>query len=340
MDEFEDRLDKALSEYLKDRSAPNSDLDPHLPVLRKLDALRDIPERDESVQSSNRQAFLEFAKSMPAPVSKSPKQRLKGWKTIFGRERRLMTTIVSIVLALIVAFGGVGTTAYAAQDSLPTELLYPVKEFTEQLRLALTTDTEAEVQLLLELTQERVREMVSLASMGVEVPEKIQTHFQEQLKLALATAAQLGDPELMGALEGIQTMAQNQIQAMNQVQENVPSDPPCEALQLAIQAMNQARNEAEDGLEDPMIFRSRQGINRPEDAPDQPDNIPGQGDQAGPGEGQGFGDGTGDGGGAYGDGDGDGICDCECGDPGCDCTGECTLQGSENGPKGPKGGGK
>jgi len=306
MSTHDDRVDDALSKFLEDQSEIDSDLESFLPALQSLDTLRDTPARDENVKLAGREAFLEFAKSIRAPVSPKPKHRLNRWKTFFGRERRPMTTIVGIALAFILAFGGAGTTAYAAQDSLPTEFLYPVKEFTEQIQLALTTDPEAEVQLLLDFTQERMREMVSLVNSESVVPEKTQQRFQEQLQTALAKAAQLGDPELAGVLQRLQTMAQNQIQTMQKTQENMPADTTCEAIQLAIQAMNRVRNEAEDGLTDPTTFRLRQGTNRPEDQPDMEpqgpdgDSGPNSGEDS---QGQGYGNGTGDGGGA-GDGSG------------------------------------
>jgi hypothetical protein len=334
MSEIDDRLDDALSKYLEDPSEIRSDLEPYLPVLHGLNSLRDSPDRDEDLELVGRDAFIEFIKSLSAPVSKMPDGRLKGWKTFFGRERRPMTTVLSIALALMLAFGGVGTTAYAAQDSLPTDPLYPVKEFTEQVRLAITSDMEAEVQLLLDFVNERMEEMVALANGGKEVPEETQLKFQEQLRLALAKAAQLGDPELQGVLQRLQTMTQNQIQTMSQAQENQPADAPCEALQVAIRAMNRVRNDVEEGLSDPTTFRLRQGTNRPEDAPDQPENEPpgkqdpqpgpggdpsGQGNGNGPNEGSGTngngpgdgtgagdGDGTGNGAGPQGDGNGDG----------------------------------
>jgi hypothetical protein len=313
MDEKSEKLDQSLSEYLKGEQEIPNELHPYRKTLAKLEAIREVPDRDPSVQAVARQAFLEQASSMPKPVSKTSNRRLKGWNIIFRKERSPMTTILGFVLALVVAFGGAGTTAYAAQDSLPNEPLYPVKQFTEQVRLALTTDTEAEVHLLLDLSEERVGEMVALANQGLEVPEETQLRLQEHLQLALAEAAQLGDAALEGILNQVQTMAQNQIQAMQQAKQNTPEGASSEAIQNAITAMNQVRQVAQDGLEDPLTFRQRQGSNRPENAPDQPENVPpgksnDAGSQSGEGStGQGYGDGTGEGGGAYGDGYGDGT---------------------------------
>ncbi len=312
MDEMNDKLDRSLSKYLEDKHEISNELHSYRETLEKLEALRNVPERDPAKETVTRNAFLEQVRSMSMPVSKMPNRRLKGWNTIFRKERSPMTTILGVLLALAVAFGGAGTTAYAAQDSLPNEPLYPVKQFTEEVRMALTTDTEAEVDLLLDLSQERVKEMVALANQGLEVPEETQLRLQEHLQIAFTNAAQLGDAALEGALQRIHSMAQNQIQVMQQAQQNTPEGVSGEALQSAITAMNRVHQEAEDGLEDPLTFRQRHGSNRPETAPEQPENEPpgkrnDAGSQSGEGiTGEGYGDGTGEGGGAYGDGYGDG----------------------------------
>jgi hypothetical protein len=340
MDEKNDKLDRALTKYLEGEREISNELHPYHEMLEKLETLRDVPERDPAIQAVAREAYLEQAKSMSIPVSKTPHRRLKGWN-IFRKERSPMTTVLGLVLAVAIAFGGAGTTAYAAQDSLPNDPLYPVKQFTEQVRMTLATDTEDEFDLLLDLSQERVREIVALTNQGLEVPEETQLQLQEHLQLALADAAQLGDAALEGALQRMHTMAQSQIQVMQKAQQNTPEGASGEALQYAITAMNQVRQDAEDGLEDPVTFRMRHGTNRPENAPEQPENVPPgnsnkAGSQSGEGTtGQGYGDGTGEGGGAYGDGygdgTGDGVCDCTCDDPNCDCATGCMSQGDIDG---------
>ncbi len=193
-----------------------------------------------------------------------------------------MTTIASIVLALALAFGGVGATAYAAQDSLPAEPLYGVKLLAEQVQLALSQGPQADLDLLVGFITERVREMAALANEGEEVPAQVQTRLHEQLQLALQYAAQLGDSDMAGALAQIRTMAENQVRALEQLRLNAPEQAE-DALRLAEQTMTQARNTAEGGLEDPRAFRLRQGQARPEEAPDQPDMVPGDGSGTGGG---------------------------------------------------------
>jgi len=310
MSEADDRLDEALSRRLSGEGQADGELSAYRASLEALEALRPVPARDPVAATSGRRAFLEQARALRQPVSRAGRERPTGWTFLLGKERSPMTAIVSLVLALALAFGGAGATAYAAQDSLPSDPLYGVKLLSEQVQLALNGDLQGDLDLLVGFVAERVREMTALAADGDAVPERVQTRLQEQLQQALQYAAQLGDAEMAGALERIQTMAENQARTLEQARLNAPEQAG-EALRLAEQTMTQARTMAEGGLDDPLTFRLRQGLSRPEDAPDQPDTAPGG---SGDGSGGGFGP-------------GDGTCD------------TCTPEPTGTGPYGPGQGG-
>ncbi len=314
-----------------------------MPELReRLDILRELPVRDPSNAAAGRVAFLEQARSLRQPVSVSRKQRLKGWKPILGKERSPMTTIVSIFIALAVALGGVGTTAYAAQDSLPNEPLYPVKEFTEDARLALTSSSEGEADLLMDYVQERVREIQALVESGEVVPPETAARLQTHLNLALQNASELGGHAMLQTLEQLRIMTQTQLKTLQQLGQGEGGSE--EVLQAATRAMIQAQRSAEDGLENPVQFRLRRssdsgnvsgehdstgsetgaGTTSGQGAGGENAGASGQGYGDGSGDGgdangSGFGDGTGEGGDANGDGKGDGT-------PG-DCTQDCVPIG-------------
>jgi hypothetical protein len=65
-------------------------------------------------------------------------------------------------------------------------------------------------------------------------------------------------------------MTQSQIQLMEQVRQNAP-ETAGEGLELAQQNMVQMQTIAEGALTDPVTFRMRQGTNRPETAPEHPE---------------------------------------------------------------------
>ena len=281
-----------------------------------------------------------------------------------------MTTIVSLLLALAVTFGGAGTAAWAAQDSLPNEALYPVKWVTEDLRLELAGGPQAKVALFSELVQTRTQEMVRLSVEGSDVPAKVATRLEQHLQTALGLCAVLDDVTMTQTMEQLHQRLETQLQTMDlvRVQQRLRSD---KVLGEAYQAMIQARNTIEGALDDPAAFRLRQGAPESSGGSQQGNDDPGAGagqgqgepNQQGAGEGQGSqqgpgsgavagpGDGTCDGctplGPGAGSGPGDGTCD-DCtpqgpgagygpGDGTCgDCTPTGTPQGPQNGPGGPK----
>ena len=196
-----------------------------------------------------------------------------------------MFTFARILILLAVAFGGTTATAFAAQDSLPSEALYPIKTFVEDVRLALTSDPEAEADLLLQFSDERMEEIAALIEQGLPVPDTVAIKLQTHLNLALQEAAKLDDAALLQLMEQIQTRTQEQLKVLEKLGEGSANRPE-DALQLATQAMNNIRATVDDALEDPITFRFHQGANRPSDAPDQSGMDPSyenEGESQGPG---------------------------------------------------------
>jgi hypothetical protein len=68
---------------------------------------------------------------------------------------------IPLIIALIVALGGGGAAA-AAQNSLPGNILYPVKQITEDVRYTLTINPNSKAMLQVEFAAERVDEIKAL----------------------------------------------------------------------------------------------------------------------------------------------------------------------------------
>ncbi len=285
MSKIEDRVDQAVSNYRAGKPIKDPDLQSLLETMAILKFLEDVPAPDRVRAQQLRQAFLTRAKET-LPVSLPELKRHKGWKNIFKKERSPMFTFARILILLAVAFGGTTATAFAAQDSLPSEALYPIKTFVEDVRLALTSDPEAEADLLLLLADERMEEIAALSGQGLPVPNEVATRLREHLDQALQEAAKLGDAALLQLMEQIHVRSQEQIQLLEKLRENA-LDKPEEALELATQAMNNLRVAAEGALEDPITFRLHQSTSRPSDAPDQSGMDPSyenKGESQGPGQ--------------------------------------------------------
>ena len=222
--------------------------------------------------------------------------------------RKLARSLLIVALAL----GGTGATAFAAQSSMPDDALYPVKLLTEDIRLSLTADPVEAFNYLLNLAEERSREVTGLTEQELPVPQEVTLRLQTHLHQALNQAAQMDEPAMIQAMQQIQTMAQFQFQVMEQTRSQTQNQEGGE-LEKAQQTMLQAESAAQGALDDPAIFRTREGVNRPDTAPKRPEILPLQGNSDGD-QGQGAGQGSGGQGGKDGSGDADcvevdGYCD-------------------------------
>lgn len=191
-----------------------------------------------------------------------------------------MTALVSILVAVALLFGGAGTTALAAQDSLPDEWLYPVKLATENVRLELALGDQQEVQIRLGLADRRVDELRRLAEAGGPIQTQTSQRLRDQWQEALIVAARLGDSQMVSTLEQVRTRLRAEERTLTQLQTmgGAPSDQTIAAAQ---QTVTQALAAVDVGLHDPAGFRLRFGRGRPDSAPPQPDIAPGEGQPGG-----------------------------------------------------------
>ena len=78
---------------------------------------------------------------------------------------------VSVLVVVILISMLAGGTAYAAQGSVPGDLLYPVKLGTEDARLVIAGDSSAKAKLNMKFAQTRLAEMKQLANTDQEMAE-------------------------------------------------------------------------------------------------------------------------------------------------------------------------
>jgi hypothetical protein len=215
---------------------PQDELDPRLEAW--LNELKDVPARDPQAANRARSRFLAQAVSAQQAVSPRPQQRLTWWNYLTQKERFAMNLLISLLLVVGTLFGG-GVTVYAAQDDLPNQTLYPVKLLTEDVRLSLTSDTNTQVQLLLDQAQTRVDEMTALAAQGVTPPESVSLRLQEELDQALQLSANMDDPGLTTAIQQINERLQMAVQTLARVETQV--NPHAQPVIARTRAMIEAR---------------------------------------------------------------------------------------------------
>ncbi|WP_322807334.1 DUF5667 domain-containing protein [Thermanaerothrix sp.] len=279
-------------------SPTHPDPQPDPEVRAHLDALRAIPPRDPAVAAQARQAFLEQARQLA--VSARPERRLNRWKAFWigllypkKEVSPMFSALTTILLVVSLLLGGSGVTVAAAQASLPDDLLYPVKTWSEDLRSEITRDPQARLNLSLELAERRTAEITQMVARDEVPPEpvllRLQTHLQTALQLAVAQS----DAQAVRALERIRQRLEIQYQRL--LQQGSVTNPTAQAALVRTRAMIQTHLQAvQEGLQDPQILRQRLRQGMPETVPPQnhqPGGNPWTQDTPTPGSGYGSGQG-------------------------------------------------
>jgi hypothetical protein len=291
MNESEERMNRAVDNFLKGEEV-EEEFKAHFESLEGLKGLERVPGRDPERANVARQAYLDQVAVWSPTVSPERQSRLNRWMSIFRKERSPMLKLARIITISAILLGGTAGTAFAAQESLPDQALYPVKTLIEDVRLGLTADPQAEFDLLMAYVQERFEEIEALVEAGKPVTEDVQVRLQNQLQSAFQNAAELDDNALIKAMEQVRTQSQMHVQLLSQLNKKAPEGTKGN-LETAEQAVIRSQIQAEGAMDDPNTLRTRYGAERNEEAPDQPEVVPPGEKQGGTPEGAGTGEGLG-----------------------------------------------
>jgi hypothetical protein len=133
----------------------------------------------------------------------------------FLKKERIMSTVVSLLLALGLLLGGTTATVYAAQDDLPNQMLYPVKLLTENLQSDFTTNPVEKLDLALQFAETRIDEIVQLQSEGAMPPEAVYANLEMQIQRSIELATQQGETNLEAALLQIRDRLQTKLMLLD-----------------------------------------------------------------------------------------------------------------------------
>ncbi len=166
----------------------------------------------------------------------------------------VMKALVAVLLAFAVILAGSSFTVFASQGSLPGQVLYPVKSWSEDVRFSLTSSTDTKLRLTLNLTNRRMEEISVLLASGKKVNEQTTDRFQRELDDALQLAAQLDDIQMQHALGEIKSQAEKQGITIQELINKLPpqADPAVLKLQERLNVQVQLSNAGET---DPKKFR-------------------------------------------------------------------------------------
>jgi hypothetical protein len=193
------------------------------------------------------------------------RERVRVTQTLTRKEKKpkmkllLATRLISAILAAVIGTAAVGGgVTWAASDSLPGDVLYPVKLAGEDLRLSLASTPESQVELALQFADERVAELEALVERGSLTPETVVARMEHHLFRAMNQAAWASEEEMPGLLKRIAQRTQVQAQTLQQLQLRTRAQTQNQAqLQNAHRICQRAQEEATAGLGDPQTFRTR-----------------------------------------------------------------------------------
>jgi len=150
---------------------------------------------------------------------------------------RLRTATVAIaVVAAVCGLGG--GFAYASQDSLPGDNLYPVKLGTEQIRRVITVDDVDEVTLELELANTRLGEMAAVAHRGYEPLSTAIDGYEKNIALALENAEDIEDTISANTLEILALATSEHIETLDLIEDAAPEEASYRIQQASEIAFN------------------------------------------------------------------------------------------------------
>lgn len=216
-------------------------------IKQKLDRLDEIPERNPLKVQSAKKNFMSEARQLAgeAPIS-IPKN--SWWNQRSTRKETFPMKLITIATILALLLGG-GISAVAAQDSLPGDILYPVKTFVEDIELKITTDPETQFAIALKHANYRFDEINTLVGEGKIVTEAQLFEWQHAFQRALQQGVETEDP--VGKLLMVQQQLQHQEQMMNKgPSEDGPYQNQFERM------LNYQAGLLDAGLEEPGLLSS------------------------------------------------------------------------------------
>jgi hypothetical protein len=291
---FEHLLERCLQEVARtgDTEAVLRRYPQHADHLRPLlevalatsQTFTDVPEPPGGL-AAGRMRLLEAAARQRERAPATQKSTLRK-ETRPKMKLLLATRLISAILVAVIGTAAVGGGAtLAASDSLPGDVLYPVKLAGEDLRLSLASNPEAQVGLALQFSDERITEIEAMVKRGEELPETVVARMERHVLRAMNQAAWTSEDEMPGLLKRIAERTQAQAQTLEQLQASAQEQNQVQ-LKNAQRVCQQAQEEAKAGLGDPQTFRSRyqHRENMPEDVtPPEPPTRESQNGEQGPG---------------------------------------------------------
>lgn len=176
------RAGKSVEDVLVKHPDSADELRSLLGISQNLEALPDPSPSVAGVMLAMSQKIIQ------EPVA--PQKRRPAKITIFARPV-LLRLAASIAVISLLSWG----TAVAASDSVPGNFMYPVKRFSEKVRLFFTVNDKNEAELRITFSERRLSEALKTYQQGGGIDDGLLRQMLEEAKLALDQTLALSPEE-------------------------------------------------------------------------------------------------------------------------------------------------
>ncbi len=213
---IEEIFDRLIAEVRKGRSVDDclheyaEYADELKPLLYLANTINDLPKPEPSAEAV--EATIKQARALSSEQKTSKRF---SFREIFILNP-VMVRVFAIVLLILVF--GVATVSLSA-NSLPGDVLYPVKIATERVQLLLTIDIEGKARLHAVFADKRTDEFASLLEPGVEISEALLAEMLHQTDLAIACVVVLDEESAAEIIDQIAECCHRQMAVLEKARD-------------------------------------------------------------------------------------------------------------------------
>ena len=174
---------KSIEECLAEYSQYASQLKPLLQLVEQIEALPQPAPSTEAISSTLINIGKEIAQltiTAETPVVRGKKRKTISFFNIFQKPK-LMWAFSAALLFLVVLFSA----ATISANSVPGDILYPLKLATEKVKFLLTFDSEKKAELRLTFSDKRLQEMIAVFRQSGKLDTTLLKEMLDEAKLAL-----------------------------------------------------------------------------------------------------------------------------------------------------------
>ena len=174
---------KSIEECLAEYSQYASQLKPLLQLVEQIEALPQPAPSPEAISSTLINIGKEIAQlttTSETPVVREKKRKTISFFNIFQKPK-LMWAFNTALILIVVLF----SVATISANSIPGDILYPLKLATEKVKFLLTFDSEKKAELRLTLSDKRLQEMIAVFRQSGKLDTTLLKEMLDEAKLAL-----------------------------------------------------------------------------------------------------------------------------------------------------------